>query len=378
MRKRNGPTHMVCSIVPITEVDCKEPVGKDERFACILKGMNRHTAASSPLRIFAVSGLITLGGLLAVWLGLGAGALAVTVILVVIEVIFSFDNAIINAKILARMSAVWQTAFLTIGIVIAIFGMRVLFPLLIVCMAARLSLAEVWRLALHEPHRYAAELQQAHPLIAAFGGAFLLLLALEFFVNGQHHVVWLGSFERRLRKLRSVWLPSLLTIVIVLAVARLSPAHGLAILRAGLLGVVVFVAVQLATALLSRNQPHGTRLTGWAAFSLFLYLQVLDASFSFDGVIGAFAITDVIVLIAVGLGIGALWVRSLTVFMVRRGTLDQYKYLEHGAYYTIALLAVALFVSLFVEVPDSATGLIGLGIIGSAIVSSVQALKGGR
>ena len=83
-------------------------------------------------------------------------------------------------------------------------------------------------------------------------------------------------------------------------------------------------------------------LAGKAAFFMFLYLEVLDASFSFDGVIGAFAITNDIVLMALGLGIGAMYVRSLTVYLVRQGTLDDYVYLEHGAHYAIGALAVIL------------------------------------
>ena len=308
-------------------------------------------------------------------LGFGLSALLVTLVLVVIEVVFSFDNAIVNAKILGRLSPAWQNAFLTVGIVIAIFGMRLLFPLLIVALAAHLSIASVWQLALHEPHHYADKLQLAHPMIAAFGGAFLLLLTLEFFLNGQHQIVWWGGLERRLKRLRSFWLPAVLTAVLVVILSLVSHEHGGEILRAGGLGIVIFIAVQVMTALLSRGQPHGSHLTGWAAFSLFVYLQVLDASFSFDGVIGAFAITDVVVLIAIGLGVGALWVRSLTVFMVRRGALEQYRYLEHGAYYTIAVLALALFVSLFVEIPDVITGIIGVGIIGSAVIASSQARK---
>lgn len=328
-----------------------------------------------PLRIFAFSLAASIAALLAVFIGLGPAALLTTIVLVVIEIVFSFDNAIVNAKILGRLSAGWQQAFLTIGIVIAIFGMRLLFPLVIVALASHLGLGSVWNLALHHPHEYADKLTDAHPLIAAFGGAFLLMLSLEFFLNGQHNVLWIQAIERRLKKLRSVWLPTMLATVVVCTLAAFNSQHGGQIVRAGLLGIATFVVVLFVTSLLSRGQPQGTKLTGWAAFVLFVYLQVLDASFSFDGVIGAFAITDVVVLIAAGLGIGALWVRSLTVYMVRRGTLDQYIYLEHGAYYTIAVLAVALLMSLFVDVPDAITGIIGVGIIASALIASTQARK---
>ncbi|CAM5505348.1 hypothetical protein SALBM135S_04575 [Streptomyces alboniger] len=87
-------------------------------------------------------------------------------------------------------------------------------------------------------------------------------------------------------------------------------------------------------------------MAGKAAFFMFLYLEVLDASFSFDGVIGAFAVTNDIVLMALGLGIGAMYVRSLTVYLVRQGTLDDYVYLEHGAHYAIGALAVILLVTI--------------------------------
>jgi len=107
----------------------------------------------------------------------------------------------------------------------------------------------------------------------------------------------------------------------------------------------------------------------------FLYLQVLDSSFSFDGVIGAFAITQDVFLIVTGLGIGALWVRSLTLMMVRRNTLKVYRYLEHGAHYTIALLALFLLSGLFISIPEAAAGAAGLLVVGASIISSLQALK---
>jgi hypothetical protein len=123
-----------------------------------------------------------------------------------------------------------------------------------------------------------------------------------------------------------------------------------------------------------RKFGTGVRV-GLAGFMSFLYLEVLDASFSFDGVLGAFAVTKDVVLIAIGLGIGALWVRSLTIFMVRRGTLDSYKYIEHGAHYTIAILASIFILSIFINVPEVIVGLVGIGVIGSSVVASRQAIK---
>jgi hypothetical protein len=109
-----------------------------------------------------------------------------------------------------------------------------------------------------------------------------------------------------------------------------------------------------------------------------MYLEVLDATFSFDGVLGAFAITSDVIIIAVGLGVGAFWVRSLTVYMVRRGTLGNYKYIEHGAHYTIGILASILFLSLFISVPEVITGLAGIGVIIASIIASRQAMDAKR
>ena len=107
----------------------------------------------------------------------------------------------------------------------------------------------------------------------------------------------------------------------------------------------------------------------------FLYLEVLDASFSFDGVIGAFAITQDVVIIMLGLAIGAMFVRSLTVFLVRQGTLDEYVFLEHGAHYAIGTLAAIMLISMTHEIPEVVTGLVGAALIGLSVYSSVQYRK---
>jgi hypothetical protein len=102
----------------------------------------------------------------------------------------------------------------------------------------------------------------------------------------------------------------------------------------------------------------------------FLYLNVLDSAFSLDGVIGAFAITSDILVIAVGLGIGAYFVRSMTVYLVRQGSLNKIKYLEHGAHWAVLGLAVSMGVSLMTNVPEVITAGIGLAFILAAWWSS--------
>jgi hypothetical protein len=148
---------------------------------------------------------------------------------------------------------------------------------------------------------------------------------------------------------------------------------------AGGLGIVTYLVVNGLAALFDTDDdtvPSGAsaliKASGRAGFFLFLYLEMLDASFSVDGVVGAFAITPDPIIIALGLGlIGAMFVRSITVYMVRKGTLAEYVYLESGAHWAIGVLAVILLVSTGHHVSESITGLVGVAIIGVAFLSSI-------
>lgn len=336
--------------------------------------MSLHPHAS--LRIFSFSAAITVISLVAVLYFLGTGALIVSLILIAVELAFSFDNAIINAKVLGRLSPFWQQMFLTVGVVIAIFGMRVVFPMLIVMLTADLPWHTVLDLALNHPHEYAGHLENAHPSISAFGGSFLLMLALHFFMDESREIDWIGHIERPMKKLARWWVPAVVTLsaVGIFAALPFNP-HGQQTLRAGIAGVLLYLAINIFTAWMGKvaNSRTDGHQVGMIAFLTFMYLQILDASFSFDGVIGAFAITNQVVLIAVGLGIGAIWVRSMTVFMVRRGTLEAYKFLEHGAHYAVLVLAGTMLLSLLITIPEVITGILGLGLIGASVIASHQA-----
>lgn len=332
------------------------------------------------LRYFGFSGLVTVAAILVALFALGPAAALTTTVLIAIEIAFSFDNAIINAKVLERMSGLWQRLFLTIGMVVAIIGMRFVFPILIVMVTAHLPWSQVINDALHHPAIYADHLAAAHAAISAFGGAFLLVLALYFLFDDTRQVLWLARLERPLQRLGgSTWVPPVLVAAIVGLLALFAGHQTGVVLRGGLMGVLSYTAIKLFIGGLGRlsGQSHGS-YSGSAAVLAFIYLQLLDASFSFDGVLGAFAITNKIILIGLGLGVGAIWVRSLTVFMVRRGTLNNYQYLEHGAHYAILVLAVALLGSIFVALPDFVTGIAGLGVIGASFMASRQALAAKR
>lgn len=343
--------------------------------------MKHHFHPHSPVRIFGFSIVATLATLVAVAAGLGWNALFLTIILMVVELTFSFDNAIINAKILERMSRKWQMIFLTVGIFIAIFGMRVVFPILIVSITAGLGWREVLDLAINHPKEYAHHLEDAHPTISAFGGAFLLMLAFHFFFSDERDTMWIRHIERHMKKLSHWAWPSVVTTILLFALSQLPiNHHAKTTFMAGGFGTLTYLLIHGAIRWIEKYQGHeagksAAKQVGLAAFMSFIYLEILDASFSFDGVIGAFAITSNVVLIAAGLGIGAIWVRSMTIYMVRKGTLNNFVYLEHGAHYTVFVLAMIMLFSALFRIPELIPGLLGIGIIGASIAASIRVRK---
>jgi hypothetical protein len=346
--------------------------------------MDGMQTALKSLRYFLVPTLVLLGGVL---VGFAVGGLQqalVVAIVAVLEISLSFDNAVINASVLQRMNAFWQKMFITVGMLIAVAGMRLLFPIVIVMVTAKLGVGAVIDLALNHPHEYAERLTSAHPSIAAFGGMFLLMIFLDFLLNEAKRVHWVKAIERPLAKAGQLrTLSTLIALVALMVAAHASGADEVRVLVAGVAGQVVYLLVNGFTKLFEhvgglteKSKPvHGrvVIVTGKAAFFLFLYLNVLDASFSFDGVIAAFAISTNVLTIALGLGIGAFFIRELTLWLVRHDTLQEFIYLEHGAHYAVGALAVLMGVSLVVDVPDVLTGLIGAGLIGLSFWSSLNA-----
>ncbi|OBJ47212.1 DUF475 domain-containing protein [Mycobacterium sp. 1423905.2] len=346
------------------------------------------------LRIFGLSLLVTVAALVVGYWHGGAKALLLLVVLAVLEVSLSFDNAIINAAILQRMSPFWQRMFLTIGILIAVFGMRLIFPLVIVWASAGLNPVRALELALNPPPGGALEfpdgspsyeklITAAHPQIAAFGGMFLLMLFLDF-VFHDRDIKWLKWLEVPFARIgRLGQLPVIVAgaALVVIGTQLTHSEQGRAtVLTAGLLGLVTYLVVNgLSRAFRPADvddvaDSGGEKATGKAGLTLFLYLEVLDAAFSFDGVTGAFAITTDPIIIALGLGlIGAMFVRSITVYLVRQETLDRYVYLEHGAHWAIGALGVIMLVSIDqrFHIPEWITASVGVVLIGAAFGNSV-------
>lgn len=318
---------------------------------------------------------------IAVWLfigwQLGAAALFITIILSVLEITLSADNAVVNSRVLVKMSKRWQMIFLTVGIFVAVFLVRFALPIIMVAAMTPLSAGDVLQLAMTNPETYGHHLEAIAPSINAFGGIFLFFVAMFFFMEEDREHLWIRPIEKGLQLLSNV--PYL---KYILAFAAFVPVFYITdkpdretVFGALIAGALVYLILHSITLTMGRMNT-GTaakRQVGWAAFVSFMYLEVLDASFSLDSVVGAFALTNNIVIIMAGLGIGALWVRTMTLYMVKHQTLSTYRYLESGAHWAIASLSLIMFLKLaHIEVPELVVGTIGLICIGASIFSSTR------
>ncbi|MDR1999973.1 MAG: DUF475 domain-containing protein [Zoogloeaceae bacterium] len=306
----------------------------------------------------------------------GWTAVATVVFLSVLEISLSFDNAVVNAGVLSGWGDKWRRRFLTWGIVIAVFGLRFAFPVAVVAIATGIGPVKAIDLAFNDPAEYGRVLGAAHHQIAAFGGAFLMMVFLSFFVVRHKTDHWLGALERplsRLGKLESI--EAALALFAVLAASWLiaDPVRQGEFVVAGIWGVVLFIVVKGLSALIGGEEESVHERAVKQGAAGFLYLELLDASFSFDGVIGAFAMTHDLVIIALGLGVGAMFVRSFTLLLVERGTLDTYRYLEHGAFWAVGALAAIMLWGVEFHIPEAITGFLGALLIVLALGSSIRA-----
>lgn len=292
-------------------------------------------------------------------------ALYLVLVLSLLEISLSFDNAVVNAKILETMPPKWRKRFLIWGIIIAVFLMRLLLPMVLVYCTSSLGGLEVIYTAIYAPQKYHEALEQARPLISAFGGAFLWLVFLEFLLDSRPRIVWFGCLENSniIRKMQKI--PgSGMALTFFIGILLSWRLHNAAIAKAFIIGMLLQIILSTFRRFFAKVKVGLSQgLIG------FIYLEFLDASFSFDGVIGAFAIANDIFVIMVGLGIGALFVRSFTLLLVEKEALKTFRYLDHGAHYAIGFLATMMFLQLFVPVPEILPGAVSLILIVSALAN---------
>lgn len=313
--------------------------------------------------------------LIGIWAGLGFAAFVTAILLMILEVTLSFDNAVVNARVLAGMEKKWQDRFFTWGMLVAVFGTRLILPILIVSASVLMSPWAVAKLAAFAPGEYAHLLEGARYSIYAFGGAFLLMVALKYFLDDAKDVHWLKSVERHLSKWgRIEAIEIAIALAFITGISFLVPAMVQAtVLASGVFGVLLFIIIQGITSSF-QVEAEGMALAR-SGLAMFVYLEILDAAFSLDSVVGAFALTSSLPIIVAGLGIGAWFVRSITIYLVRAKTLDALTYLEHGAHWAIFGLALSMFADLLWHVPEVVTGCIGLAFILAAYWSSLRHRK---
>ncbi|GBG13612.1 uncharacterized protein NMK_1163 [Novimethylophilus kurashikiensis] len=330
--------------------------------------MLKHYFSSIMVTVLAVAAGFWIDGPAGAWMVLVLG---------VLEISLSFDNAVVNASILQHWSPLWQARFIRYGLPVAVFGMRFAFPLIIVAILADIDPVEAFTLALHQPDAYARILTASHHQIAAYGGAFLFMAFFKYFLDKEKNVHWIEFIERRLSllgKLEAIQVV-LVLLILIAAAGDLPAADRYAFMLSGLAGLITYVlADALGTLVDGDAAGKGGRMVKEGVMGL-LYLELLDASFSFDGVIGAFAVTNNILIITLGLGIGAMFVRSITLHLVETGKLAEYRFLEHSAFWAIGALAALTISGVHWDIPDGVAGLLGGLLIGLGLLSSMAANK---
>jgi hypothetical protein len=255
--------------------------------------------------------------------------------------------------------------------------MRFLFPILVVAAFSGLTVMGVAKLALYDVDKYAHYLHLVHAPLVTFGGAFLMMIFLSYFFNDEKECHWIKCIEEPLQKMNCVkYIDVVIALISLMILQNFIPEEQkVAVLMAGFTGIVLYLVIDSISNLLETIAEKKAAVMGETAklgFIGFLYLELIDASFSLDGVLGAFAISKDIIIISIGLAIGAMFVRSLTIFMVDMKTLKQYLYLEHGAHWAIGFLAAVMFISTRMEIPEVITGGAGLVIVGAAFITSIM------
>jgi hypothetical protein len=302
----------------------------------------------------------------------GLNSLLLVLILSVLEITLSFDNAVVNAKVLNHMTPKWQQRFLTWGIAIAVFGTRFVLPIVIVSLALFKSPLYVTTIAFTDPATYGHLLEEVHGSITAFGGVFLLMVSLKYFFNQAKEVHWLHGLERMFKRWGRIEALEIVAALAILSICSFASMYDqVQVLIAGIIGLILFILMEGFSGSLSDQSKHLAK----SGLSLFIYLNVLDSAFSLDGVVGAFALSSDLLIIVTGLGIGAYFVRALTLYFVHQQTLTELVYLEHGAHWAILGLAIAMMTSLTVDVPEVVTGLVGLVFVSFSYFASLKELS---
>ncbi len=292
--------------------------------------------------------------------------------LILFEIIISVDNAIINAEVLGTMSKKGRKWFLLWGILIAVFLVRGLLPWVILWVNnPSLGFIGAFTASFSTDPSVAKVIEESAPILLAGGGTFLVFLFFHWvFLEPKHYGLIGESFIHR----KGVWffaVVSVLLTVIVWFAIKVNPFMAF--------GAVVGSTAFFITHGFKENaeQAEKRMLDGnqkMSDLSKILYLEVIDATFSIDGILGAFGFTFILPLILIGNGIGALVVRQLTVMNIEN--VKKYKYLKNGAMYSILVLGTVMILHSFgFHIPDWLSPVLTFLVIGFFFYKSYRELK---
>jgi hypothetical protein len=298
-------------------------------------------------------------------------SIAIVIGLVVFEVVNSVDNAVVNATVLKTMSALWRKRFLLVGIITSVFLVRFLLPLLIVWISVpTMSVSDIFLAFSGQSDIAAKAIELQKPIILMFGGVFLLYLYFHWLFLEKKEPLFI---ERYLKEKHGVWFFAFaaISLVVIMYLARASP---MVMLAAAIGSATFFILYGLKETAESSERNMMAGSSGLSDLSKFVYLEVLDTTFSFDGVVGAFAFTINLLLILIGLGIGAIVVRELTIKGI--DTIGKYKYLKNGALTSIGFLGLFMLVESFgIGLPSYIPTIVTFIVIGIAFYKSRQLIK---
>ncbi len=285
----------------------------------------------------------------------------ITLGLSLFEIVSSIDNAVINADVLAGMGERARRWFLFYGILSSVFLVRGLLPLVIVYLTnPSVGFVGAFAATFRSSRETIEAIELNKPILLAGGGIFLLFLFLHWLFDQTKYYAY--ALERLIHQHYSFWFYSLASVILVFFVwATISPNPVVA------LGAVIGSSAFFITTGFKENAAKkeqelksGHRLTD---ISKIVYLEIIDATFSVDGVLGAFAFTISVPLILLGNGIGAFFIRYVTVHGI--ATVKKYLYIKNGAMYSIGALGVIMMLeSLHVEVHPWVSPIVTFLIIG--------------
>jgi hypothetical protein len=298
--------------------------------------------------------------------------------LVVFEIVNSIDNAIINAHVLKTMSAKWRKIFLFWGLIFAVFVVRGILPFLIVWLTVPgISIAAAFAAMFSGSPEIIEAINAGKPLILMGAGVFLLLLYLHWLFLEEKSPLFVT--DKLIKPHFGIWFFACAAVLLT-AILFFAKANPILMLSAAIGNAAFFILYGFREQAEKESEYLVAGGGGMGDLSKLLYLEVLDASFSFDGVLGAFAFTTSIPLILVGNGIGAFVVREMTIRSIDK--VASYKFLKNGAMTSIGILGAIIIFESFSEslklgfnIPDAVAPLVTFALVGVAFWESRKLLK---